>query len=546
MTEPLRQHLQRRMISLESERSSWIGRWQELGDFILPDGGPKNGSSGNEPPRKPMQIIDATGSLAARTLASGMSAGLSSPKAPWFKLAVEGAEDASPVRVWLQEVERMMRAVFRQSNVYNVLPAFYKKLAVFGTAAVVVQEDREDIIRCYPLTLGEYSLANSDRLQVDTLYRSFKMTVSQTVQRFGIENVTDRVKTAYDNGNYDQWVDVSCAIEPNTDRRPELKDARNKPYRSVYWEKGASEDKFLSISGYDEFPVMAARWDTEGTGVYGCGSPGMEALGSIKALQQMHRTQGKALAKMVDPPLLAPSHLRGQAVSMLPGGITYVDGPAADGVRPLYQMSFNPEAMINPIQDTRREIERFFYADLFLMLAQREGQMTAREVQERHEEKLLVLGPVLERLQSELLAPLITRTFAIMARSNLLPPPPEEMGGPITIDYISPLAQAQEAMGVTAIERAVGFTGNLAGISPDVIDNLDMDTIVDEYGRMLGVPAKVMRDKQQVAEIRQARQKAQQQQEQMAMMQQGIEGAKLLSETETGEGQNALQNILGV
>lgn len=546
MSETLRQRMSRRMVALESERAPWLSRWQELADHIAPDHGPDRGAaSGNRTPESTSRIIDATGGLAARTLASGMSAGLSSPKAPWFRLTVPGLEENSEGRLWLQEVERRMRAIFRQSNVYNVLPDFYRKLAIFGTAAMVVQDDAEDVIRCYPLTLGGYCLANSDRLRIDTLSRSFKMTVAQMVSRFGLDQVSDAVKTSYENGRYDEWREVCCVIEPNPEHDRELKDARHKSWRAAYWEKGGSEERMLSVSGYDEFPVLAARWDTEGVNTYGCGAPGMDALGSIRALQQMHRSQGKALAKMVDPPLLAPSNLRGQAVSMLPGGITYVDGAPSDGVRPLYQVNFRPESLTVPIQDSRREIERFFYADLFLMLAQREGQMTAREVQERHEEKLLVLGPVLERLQSELLAPLIERTYAIMARGKLLPPAPEEIGGMIDIEYISPLAQAQEAMGLTAIEQVVGFAGNLAGIDPGIIDNIDMDGVIDEYGRLLGVPARIVRGKEAVAEIRQARNQAQQQQQAMAAMQQGVQGAKLLSETDMGEGRNALSAIMG-
>lgn len=187
------------------------------------------------------------------------------------------------------------------------------------------------------------------------------------------------------------------------------------------------------------------------------------------------------------------------------------------------------------IQETQMRIKKCFYEDLFLMLANSDRrQITAREIDERHEEKLLMLGPVLERQNEDLLDPLIDRTFAIMARRGLLPSPPKELEGiDLKVEYISIMAQAQKMVATSSIERFLGFVGNVTASYPQAIDKVDLDQTIDEYADMTGVPPKIVRTDEDVAEIRKARAMAAEEQQRMAQFQQVAQGAKLLSETDT-------------
>jgi hypothetical protein len=169
------------------------------------------------------------------------------------------------------------------------------------------------------------------------------------------------------------------------------------------------------------------------------------------------------------------------------------------------------------------------------------SNITAREIQERHEEKLLMLGPVLERLNDELLDPLIDRTFGIMLRRGLIPPPPEELQGmELNVEYVSVMAQAMKLTGITSIERFMSFAGNLAGVNPGVLDKVDFDQAVDEYANMVGVPPSMIKDDDTVAKIREQRAQQQAAMQQAEMAAQGAQTAKTLSETQVTD-----ENVVG-
>ena len=539
----------RRWTDIKDERSTYFGHWEELSEFIMPRRGRFLTSKSNDGSKKNGKIIDSTGSMAIRTLSAGMMSGITSPARPWFRLATPQAAlmEQSDVKQWLFAVEKTMRDIFSRSNLYNSLQTVYEELAVFGTGALLISEDFDDVIRCYPFTVGEYGLAQSHRLQVDTFYREFNMTVAQVVEQFGLDNCSDAVRTMFKSGQLDKWVEVLHVIEPNSVREYNKKDNLNMPYHSCYVEKASKNERKLLESGYEEFPILAPRWHVTGVDIYGR-SPGMDVLGDVKALQIEQKRKAQGIDKMVNPPLQAPSSLRGQSASVLPGGVTYVDTMQGNqgGFRPTYEVNPRLGELQQDIQETQYRIQQGFYSDLFQMMMNSDRrQITAREIDERHEEKLLMLGPVLERLHTELLNPLIDRTFNIMARNELLPPAPEELAGvTLKVEYISVMAQAQKAIGTGAIERLAGFIGNMAAVKPEVLDKFDADQSVDEYAEMLGVPPKIVVPDDMVQQMREERAAQMEQQMQMEQVNQGAQAAKVMSDADTG-GQNILSDIIG-
>ena len=539
----------RRWTDIKDERSTFFGHWEELSEYIMPRRGRFLTSKSNDGSKKNNKIIDSTGSMAVRTLSAGMMSGITSPARPWFRLATPEAAlmEQSDVKQWLFGVEKKMRDIFSRSNLYNSLQTVYEELAVFGTGAMLISEDFDDVIRCYPFTVGEYGIAQSHRLQVDTFYREFNMTVAQLVEQFGMENCSDAVQTMFKSGQLDKWVEVLHVIEPNLVREYNKKDNQNMPFHSCYVEKASKNERKLLESGYEEFPVLAPRWHVTGVDIYGR-SPGMDVLGDVKALQIEQKRKAQGIDKMVNPPLQAPSSLRGQSASVLPGGVTYVDTMQGTqgGFRPTYEVNPRLAELQQDIQETQYRIQQGFYSDLFQMMMNSDRrQITAREIDERHEEKLLMLGPVLERLHTELLNPLIDRTFNIMARNDLLPPAPEELAGvTLKVEYISVMAQAQKAIGTGAIERLAGFVGNVAAAKPEVLDKFDADQSIDEYAEMLGVPPKIVVPDDIVQQIREQRQAQMEQQMAMEQAQMGAQAAKVMSDADT-EGNNVLTDIIG-
>lgn len=541
-----RQQCTQRLKSLQAERSSWFAHWSELTTYLLPRNGRYFVQDRNRGDRRHNNIYDSTGTKALRTLSAGLMGGLTSPARPWFRLGTTDPDlmKYAPVKEWLADCTTVMLAIFQRSNTYRALHSLYEELGAFGTAVSVSQEDFDAVIHHHPLTAGEYCIAQDWRGDVVTLYREFEKSVGEIVKEFGRDNCSVAVLNLFDRGALDTWVPVVHAIEPRADRDSKSRDSRDMPWKSVYFERGADDEKLLRESGYKRFPAFAPRWAVAGGDIYG-NSPGMEALGDIKQLQHEQLRKANAIDYKSKPPLQVPTSLKNSDVDYLPGGVTYVDSPGANqAVRTLFDVNLDLQHLLLDIQDVRGRINGAFYADVFTMLAgDNTGRMTATEVAERHEEKMLMLGPVLERLQNELLDPLIETTFMRMLEAGIVPPPPEELQGKeLNVELVSVLAQAQRAIATNGIDRFVGNLGVIAQFKPDVLDKFDSDEWAEAYSDMLGVSPKIIVPGKEVALIRQARAEAQQQAAQAEQMAQASQTAKNLGSVDTSQ-QNALTDV---
>jgi hypothetical protein len=550
----------RRLAALKTERSSFIDHWRDISDHVLPRRGRFLTTDRNKGDKRNNRLIDNTATMAHRTLSSGLMSGVTSPARPWFRLGAPDPRlaEVAPVKLWLADVERLMREVFNRSNVYNALFSVYEELSAFGTAAMIVYEDAETVIHCETLTAGEFYIAAGKSGRADTLYREYSMTVAQVVDEFARKpngeidwsNISTSTKNQYESGAVDAWVDCVHAIEPNRGRDSEKLTAKNKAYRSVWFEVGGDTDKLLRESGFDDFPAMCPRWNLLANDIYGR-SPAMDALGDVRQLQLMEKRAAQAIDKMVNPPLQGSA--RNSAVNALPGGFNAVDNIQQGGIAPIYVVQPRTAELQQSMDFVRSRIRRAFYEDLWLIVTEMDrANVTATEIDARREEKLLMLGPVLERLHHELLDPLIDRVFSIMLRTGALPEPPEELSGiDLRVEYISMLAQAQRSVAVSGIERAFSFVSGMAQVKPDALDKLDFDQAIDEYTEALGTPARIVVSDDIVAQVRQGRAQQQQKAEQQAAMANMAATAKDGAAAVTAlagadmSGQNALANMLG-
>jgi len=546
---PTKKELEAQRSRLETERSTFITSWRELNENILPRAARFLVTDRNKGDRRDNKIINNTGTLACRSMRSGMMGGITSPVRPWFTLQTLDPDlnKFGPVKNWLFDVTKTVRDILNRSNIYNALPVMYQDLGVYGTHAMGIVEDDEDVVRAYPFPIGSYSLANSERLQVDTCYRVFSMTVRQMMQRFG-KNCSKTVQNLAERGVLEEWIPVVHVVKPNEVFDDSKLESKFKKYASIYYEQGASEENFLRESGFDEFRIIAPRWDLVGEDVYATSCPGMEALGDIKQLQVMEKRGAEAIDKMVRPPMNAPSSMRNRRASILPGDINYVDvNQGQQGFTPAYQVQPRTNELEMKIQGIERRIKKAFFEDLFLMVSSYDGTQprTAEEIAALKTEQLLMLGPVLERLNDEALSPLIRNTLQIADSRGMIHPPPEELQkhGSVKIEYTSIIAQAQKLAGAASIERFASFAGNLAGMFPQVAYRVDVDSMVDEYAEVTGAPPKIIVPKEDADQARAA--DAQKQQAAEAM-QQGLaaaQGAELLSKTDTAS-DNGLTRIM--
>ena len=557
-----RQQLDLIKSSLENERTSFESHWRDLSDFILPRRSRFSISDVNKGDRRNQKIIDSTATLAARTLRSGIMSGVTSPARPWFRLTTQDPDLAEwgPVKQWLHLVQQRITASYLKSNLYNILPTVYGDLGVFGTAAMSVEEVfNGDVIHAKSFPIGSYWVAKDEFGRINTFVREFRMTVAQLLETFGSKkngdfdwsNFSTYVRGQYDQGNLQTWIDVTHFVMPNMEYDQKNPIAKFKKFTSCYFESGTGydskqDDKYLRESGYDYFPILVPRWETTAEDVYGTNCPGMEALGDIKQLQNGEKRIMEAVDKMIRPPMKGPTSMKGQTASIISGDITYIDNVNGQGFEPVYEVNFRIQEMEMKQSQVRSRIQRSFYEDLFLMLSNLDRrQITAREVEERHEEKLLALGPVLEQINQDLLDPLTDIAFNIHLRQRLLPPPPPELQGmELKVEYISVMAQAQKMLGVSSVERFTQFVGGLAQVDQGVLRKIKADQIVDVYGEMLSVPPSILRTDEEVQQIIQAEQAQQMQQMQMQQQMQAVDMAKKLSETKINQQDAALDELI--
>lgn len=530
MTDDLKRRCLERWEALKSERTSWMTHWQEISEVLTPRTGRFLVSDNNKGDKRHRAILDNTGTRALRTLAGGMMAGMTSPARPWFRLTTLNPEldESYEVKDWLGRVTSLMQMVFAKSNIYQSLTMAYEELGAYGTAAVILYDDPDNVIHCMPLTIGEYAIATDGRGRVNTLYREFRMTVAQLVQEFGYANCSGATQQMFDKRQYDEWVTVVNAIEPRDMRDPEKIDNKNMPYRSVYFEDCAEDKKILRESGFRTFPCLCGRWGVSGGDIYGT-SPGMEALGDLHQLQQEQLRKSQAIDYQSNPPVLVPADLKDDESAIVPGGTVFVDSVSqAQMVRSAYDVPLRLDFLLQDIQDVRARINEAFYKDIFMMLTEQGGdRMTATEVAERHEEKMLMLGPVLDRLNSEMLDPLITLVFERLQANGMLPPLPEELQGvELNVDFISILAQSQKAVTTNAIDRFVNSLNAVAGMKQDVLDKFNADRWADTYADSLGIDAQLIVPDKEVAKLREARAQAQAQQAQLEQAQQAASTMK--------------------
>ena len=467
---------------------------------------------------------------------------MTSPARPWFKLTTPdpALSEFRVVRTWLDEVEGRIYMVLSRSNFYQAIARAYDDLGTYGTCAMAALEDAEYLTWFYPHPLGTYFVSQNGRGMVDTIYRKTTRTVRQLIETFGEENCSDSVKTMFNNGSLDARVEVYNAIEPNDDRIPDRMDYQNMPFRSVWWECGQDNNMYLGKRGFMDFPTMAARWYATPLDDYGVDCPGMSALAPCKQLFFEQKRKAQAIDKMVNPPVQAPSALkRGNQVKMLPGGVTYFDEATPNGgIRPLFDRDPYIEPLLRSMEEVRQRIYETYYVDMFLMISEQDDVRTATEVALRNEEKLLALGPTLTRVQTEILDPVIDRVFNILARNEMLPPPPPELEGvELRAKYISMLAQAQQSVGASSIERLVNTAMTMEqGGFQGVIDKVNGDAVLESYGDILGVDARLLRGDDEVASIRGQRAQQMQQMQAVEMAQGAARAAKDASQVDVSEG----------
>jgi hypothetical protein len=480
-----------------------------------------------------IEVYDGTAISALNLLTDGIVGYLCSRNMRWFRFAIPGKfnfpatsimrrwngtrMDSYPqVRQWLQDCEEVQYSAFARSNFYDIVTEFIRDGAGPGTAHIIAEEDvGAGRISFTVPHYRECFIAENQYGRVDTNYRVYKLTLKQMAEKFGLERMKEidsNFEQAYkDNLHADR--EVIHAVYPRSNWTPGREDGKGKKIESVWLQRAPL--KLIEEDGYDWMPSITWRWRKNNDEWYGR-SPSWDAYVDIMLANHQGKDNLEGGHRMVWPPMVAPSNLRGQ-INVGPKGWTYMDGDLNTmAPRPLVtgiQLPYTVDA-----QERTKQIIRDHYAvDFFLaltMAAQQKIELTATQVMEMAGEKAAVLGTRVGMLQSEALDPIHDRVFEIEYRSGRMPTPPpvlqEAYGGMVEIEYMGPLAQAQLRLSKErSIQAGITLVSQIAQVNPTCLDMIDWDGAIEDALDSTGFPSNRIRTPEQVTAIRQQRLQAQ-------------------------------------
>ena len=527
-------HLVKRKGKMKAQRGTWETHWQDLSNYVLPNEANFN-TKRSKGDKRTTLVYDSTGIHANEMLAAGLHGMLTSPASNWFSLRIKNDSQNiggdSEAKQWLEDTTNAVMAEISAPSVAfpSHIHEYYLSLCSIGTACMFVGEPAtREGISFRAIHIDEIFIAENADGIIDTVFRSFKMTVRQIVQKWGEESLSPRIKRMYEKQEFDKEIDLLHCVYPRDDVDKGKRAATMLPVASVYIDE--KENHVLAEGGFHEMPYMVSRWSKTVGEVFGR-SPAMTALPDIKMLQEIMKTTIKAAQKVVDPPLLVPDDGVLGPIRTIPGGLNYYRASSGARIEPLLTGG-NIGISYEMMTDLRDRIRTTFFLDQLQF--QGAPRMTATEVVERTERTLRLLGPTLGRLQSEFLGPMIERIYGVLSRAGRLPGPPESIAEQeLKIEYVSPLARAQRQSETQGIMRTLEFIGPIAGMDPQAAQVIKGADTVRHIAELNGVPPMLLKSNEELMEEARAQQEAQAAQQQMMqgaqvmdMMQKGANVAK--------------------
>lgn len=487
--------------SLASIRGTWENHWQEITDLMLPN---KNTITSTKWPgqKRNRDIFDNTAIVSGGLLSGFLHSTLTSPNRPWFELTTGEREidERDDVGRWLQRTSRQILNTMNGSNFQTEVSELYSDLVYLGTGVFTTEEDKDVTVRYRARFIKEVYIRENNLGKIDEVYRKFEWDARQIAQEFGEKVLTKDIKKAL-RDNDTRTFEILHAIYPRTG---EVITPFNKAFASTWMLY--DDEKIVREDGFNEFPFAVPRWSKAPGEVYGRG-PGVVALPDTKMINVMTQTVIKGAQKVVDPPMQAPSDGFLFPIMTRPGGLNFYTPGTNDRIEPILndaRIDFGFQAM----DDRRNRIKEAFFVDQ-LQLGQG-PQMTATEVLQRTEEKQRLLGPLLGRMQSEFLRPVIDKTFEIMARAGKFDEAPEIIQGRnLDVNYSSMIARSQKVTEIQNILRYIEVLQPMAAVKPEILDIIDGDAYARETASLLGVSKRIFNDTGRVQEIRDARADAQ-------------------------------------
>jgi len=499
-------------------RANWHHHWQEVADYVLPTR--QFETSFTQGSKRRTKIFSDVAPQAAESLAAALSGLLTNTSTKWFNLQPTNPIHAKRESVmrYLDEVSRLMMDHFdsNRSRFSVATHELYLDLVTFGTGVIFVRNTPSGPV-FQARRLADFYIVEDENGDISECYRSFKMNLREAYRTFGDSlhpDVLDEIKEQGDSvqtSNIDEESDLEFVhvIIRRYHRDIFKLDHTNMKYASMYID--VSNKHMVSKGGYRRMPFLVPRYSKAPEETYGR-SPAMSILPGIKVANALSRSVMEATELAIRPPITVPANGIEGPIRTSPGSIIYTRQGTKDMIRPLTSGA-NPMMGENLLQRQEARIEKAFFLDK-LKLPDND-RMTATEIIQRRQEGLMAAAPILARLYSEFLDPLIRTTYEVMSDNGLLPPMPEAMKGvEYAPEYRSPMATSKKAASAQAFLQAVQTAGPLINTNPAVMMNINADEAFRDIFYMSGVDPSYLRTREEVAKMQKAQSDLAQQQQQ--------------------------------
>jgi hypothetical protein len=493
---PLGEKIVKSYERLKGDRVNWDEYWEDLAEYFIPT---KDNVYGYkmEGERKFNRLYDTTSIHSLELLASSFHGMLTNPSAIWFGLSTgdDRLDNIKEVRQYLQDCVKEIIQTLNKSNFQEEIHETYTDLGGIGTTVLAIEEDSDTDVRFYSSPIYSSYIAENEKGVIDTLYKKFDMTLRNIKKKYGEEKLQKIPELMYqiENKPHDKEEIIFC-IEPDKEKK-----GKWKAYHVL-----RKHSLVLKEMTYHSFPFAVPRWSKLNEEVYGrC--PAMKALPDVKMLNAVMRTTIRGMQKVVDPPLMVPDNGFLLPVDTTPGGTNFYRTGMKDRIELFPTQGARPDVGLDFAENIRARVREAFFIDQMQLINQRD--MTATEVMQRTEERLRFLGPILGRLNNELLRPIIDRVFDILSRKGKLPQAPGILkdNKDLSVIYTSQIAKAQRTSEAETLNRVLGASAAVIQYQPDVMDNINGDEVLKGNAKVFGLPEEYLNSVEAVADTRKAR-----------------------------------------
>lgn len=522
---------------LTAKKGDWLSYWQDVTNFCLPRKAWITTMKIYGQQLKFNYLYDSRAILALKKSAAGFHSNLTNPSSKWFNFRTldERFMQYGNIQKYFKEIDDIQYAVLNGSNFNQTALEYYTDDLCFGSTCIMTEEDYKEHVRYTSIPIEQINVELDERGELYALYRNFKWTATQCKLKFGEKNLSKMILDALKDNKGNEKFDVMNYVCPRDKRDVSKKDNVNMQYMSI-WIVPEEEHK-LSESGFTSNPYEFERFWVHSGDIYGY-SPAMDVLASIKLVNAQKRTLIRRAMKDADQSTAQPSRFWLGRLNQNPAAMNYYDKTKFTK-EDFFTIPTggNVQLPIEMMQMEQNMIDEGFYLNLFQVLSGVKKELNVPETRQRIAESLALVGPVVGRMVKGIAGSQL-RTYDILDRRLLFPPPPKEIQGQnLNVVFISPLAKAQRTSEIQGLMSWLQLIQGVAGFVPDIADNVDTDRIASSSADLFSVDPTFVREKNMVDQLRAKRMAIQQQQLQIQQAFQVADVAKTGAEAHKAHAQ---------